>query len=43
MARGDRVVSKGPVAVIVLATNEEIDRGSPRFRLLARVCGTLAS
>jgi acetate kinase len=40
---GDRVVSNGPVDVVVLATNEELIVARRAFQLLARVCGTLAS
>ena len=40
---GDRVVSKGKVAVIALATNEEIVVARRAYRLLAGACGTLAS
>ncbi len=40
---GDRVVSKGKVAVIALATNEEIVVARRAYRLLAGACGRLAS
>jgi acetate kinase len=40
---GDRVISRGPVAVLALATNEELIVARRAFRLLARACGTLAS
>jgi acetate kinase len=40
---GDRVVSNGPVAVIALATNEELIVARRAFQLLTGACGTLAS
>jgi acetate kinase len=40
---GDRVVSSGPVAVLVLATNEELIVARRAFRLLTGACGKLAS
>jgi acetate kinase len=40
---GDRVVSNGPVAVIALATNEELMVARRAFQLLTGGCGTLAS
>jgi acetate kinase len=40
---GDRVVSNSPVAVIALATNEELMVARRAFRLLTGGCGTLAS
>jgi len=39
----DRVVSKGPVAVMALATNEELIVARRAFQLLTGACGTLAS
>ena len=40
---GDRLVSNGPVAVMALATNEELIVARRAFRLLTGACGTLAS
>jgi acetate kinase len=40
---GDRAVSNGPVAVLCLATNEELIVARRAFRLLSGACGTLAS
>jgi acetate kinase len=40
---GDRVVSKGAVAVIALGTNEELIVARRAFQLLTGACGTLAS
>jgi acetate kinase len=40
---GNRLVSNGPVAVIALATNEELMVARRAFRLLTGGCGTLAS
>jgi acetate kinase len=40
---GDRLVSNGPVAVVALATNEELIVARRAFRLLTGACGTLAS
>jgi acetate kinase len=40
---GDRVVSNGHVAVMALATNEELIVARRAFRLLTGACGTLAS
>ena len=40
---GDRLVSSGPVAVMALATNEELIVARRAFRMLAGSCGTLAS
>jgi acetate kinase len=40
---GDRLVSNGRVAVVALATNEEIVVARRAFRLLTGACGTLAS
>jgi len=40
---GDRLVSNGPVAVIALATNEELIVARRAYQLLAGACGTLAS
>jgi acetate kinase len=40
---GDRIVSNGPVAVMALATNEELIVARRAFRLLTGACGTLAS
>jgi acetate kinase len=40
---GDRVVSNGPVAVLALATNEELIVARRAYQLLAGGCGTLAS
>ncbi|MGA3043695.1 MAG: hypothetical protein ABSF54_23210 [Bryobacteraceae bacterium] len=40
---GDRIVSSGPVAVMALATNEELIVARRAFRLLTAACGTLAS
>jgi acetate kinase len=42
-ADGDRLVSRGPVAVVVLATNEELIVARRAFQLLTGACGTLAS
>jgi acetate kinase len=42
-SRGDRIISSGPVAVIVLATNEELMVARRAFQLLTGACGTLAS
>jgi acetate kinase len=42
-ATGDRMVSKGLVAVIALATNEEPIVARRAFQLLTGACGTLAS
>jgi len=39
---GDRVVSRGPVAVLAWATNEEPIVARRAFRLLIGACGTLA-
>ena len=40
---GDRIVSNGAVAVLALATNEELIVARRAFRLLSGACGTLAS
>jgi len=40
---GDRIVSNGPVAVLALATNEELVVARRAFQLLSGACGTLAS
>jgi acetate kinase len=40
---GDRLVSNGPVAVLALATNEEMIVARRAFKLLTGACGTLAS
>jgi len=40
---GDRVVSRGSVAVLALATNEELIVARRAYRLLTGACGTLAS
>jgi acetate kinase len=40
---GDRLVSNGPVAVLALATNEELIVARRAFGLLTGACGTLAS
>jgi len=40
---GDRIVSSGPVAVVALATNEELIVARRAFRVLTGACGTLAS
>ena len=40
---GDRLVSNGPVAVIALATNEELIVARRAFQMLTGACGTLAS
>ena len=40
---GDRLVSNGPVAVMALATNEELIVARRVFQLLTAGCGTLAS
>jgi len=40
---GDRLVSSGRVAVVVLATNEELIVARRAFQLLTAACGTLAS
>ena len=40
---GDRMVSTGPVAVVALATNEELIVARRAFQLLTGGCGTLAS
>lgn len=40
---GDRIVSRGPVAVLALAANEEVIVARRAYQLLAGTCGTLAS
>jgi len=40
---GDRLVSRGALAVMALATNEELIVARRAYQLLARGCGTLAS
>jgi acetate kinase len=40
---GDRLVSRGPVAVFAIATNEELIVARRAYRLLTGACGTLAS
>lgn len=40
---GDRLISNGPVAVIALATNEELIVARRAYQLLTGACGTLAS
>lgn len=40
---GDRLVSSGPVAVVALATNEELVVARRAFQWLTGACGTLAS
>lgn len=42
-AGGDRMVSSGPVAVLALATNEELIVARRAYQLLAGGCATLAS
>jgi len=42
-ASGDRIVSNGPVAVVALATNEELIVARRAYRLLRGGCGTLSS
>ena len=42
-ACGDRIVSNGPVAVVALATNEELIVARRAFRTLTCACATLAS
>jgi len=42
-ASGDRIVSRGPVAVLAIATNEEVIVARRAFRLLSGRCATLTS
>ena len=42
-ACGDRIVSRGPVAVLAMATNEELIVARRAFRLLSGRCATLSS